>query len=239
MKATLNDLLNAKGVSEPLREAVKALIDRLEAAESDALEQARLNGMGGEREAALMAKLEAAEKERESWKGLAQQFGNELDTVRVELETERMRLVACGVVALANTPDSAKQAREMRPEYWSASCGDVARMVDENIKLRAKVEAMEKQEPVAWAATDETCRIVEALSFNQSRRFDTPLYALPGAQPAPSVPDIARRMAELNRKLREPDWHFESIREMQRELCALEEAALAAAPEAKSHDQIG
>ena len=37
------------------------LLDRLEAAESDALEQARLNGMGASREAALMAKLEAAE----------------------------------------------------------------------------------------------------------------------------------------------------------------------------------
>lgn len=36
MKATLNDLLNAKGVNEPLREAVKTLIDRLEAAESSA-----------------------------------------------------------------------------------------------------------------------------------------------------------------------------------------------------------
>ena len=66
MKYTLNDLLNAKGVSEPLQRAVKALIDRLEEAESEALEQARLNGMGGERELALMAKLEAAEKERDA-----------------------------------------------------------------------------------------------------------------------------------------------------------------------------
>ena len=39
------------------------LLDRLERAEFKCLEQARLNGMGGEREAALMAKLEAAEKE--------------------------------------------------------------------------------------------------------------------------------------------------------------------------------
>lgn len=66
MKATLNDLLNAKGVNEPLREAVKTLIDRLEAAKSEAIEQARLNGMGAERELALMAKLEAAEKERDA-----------------------------------------------------------------------------------------------------------------------------------------------------------------------------
>ena len=53
---------------------------------------------------------------------------------------------------------------------------------------KAVLDVLEKQEPVAWAATDETCRIVEALGFNQSRRFDTPLYLLPGAQPAPSVP---------------------------------------------------
>ena len=42
---------------------ITEILDRLEAAESDALEQARLNGMGASREAALMAKLEAAEKD--------------------------------------------------------------------------------------------------------------------------------------------------------------------------------
>lgn len=161
--------------------AVSELLDRLEAAESDGLEQARLNGMGSEREAALIAKLEAAEKERESWKGLAQQFGNELDTVRVELETERMRLVACGVVALANTPDSAKQAREMRPEYWSASCGDVARMVDENIKLRAKVKAMEQQEPVGKFIQHPSNGIWEQDGYGDNPDA-RPLYTLPGAK---------------------------------------------------------
>ncbi len=145
---------------------INSLLDRLEAAESDALEQARLNGMGASREAALMAKLEAAEKEvahikevefprkaravAVGWETKCARLEQERDNLRAELETERMRLAACGVVALANTPDSAKQAREMRPEYWSASCSDVARMVDENIKLRAKIEAMERQEPVAW-----------------------------------------------------------------------------------------
>ena len=44
---------------------VHALLDRLEAAESECLEEARLNGVGSEREAALMAKLEAAEKARD------------------------------------------------------------------------------------------------------------------------------------------------------------------------------
>ena len=36
-------------------------------------------------------------------------------------------------------------------------------------------------------------------------------------------------MAALMKKLREPDWCLESIREMQRELRMLEEAALGAA----------
>ena len=48
-------------IGEAIEVAI-AMIDRLEGAESDALEQARLNGMGASREAALMAKLEAAEK---------------------------------------------------------------------------------------------------------------------------------------------------------------------------------
>lgn len=56
-------------------------------------------------------------------------------------------------------------------------------------ELRAKVAEMEKQEPVAWAATDETKTVVEALGMNQSRRFDSPLFLAAGAMPAPSVPD--------------------------------------------------
>ena len=43
--------------------AILALLDRLEAAETEVLEQARLLGIGGEKELALMAKLEAAEKD--------------------------------------------------------------------------------------------------------------------------------------------------------------------------------
>ena len=55
-----------------------------------------------------------------------------------ELERERMRLAACGVVA----PESAAQAREMRDEYRSASCDDVARRVDDCMTLRAERDAL-------------------------------------------------------------------------------------------------
>lgn len=57
---------NAAFIAAANPAAISELLDCLEAAESDGLEQARLNGMGGEREAALLAKLEAAEKERDA-----------------------------------------------------------------------------------------------------------------------------------------------------------------------------
>lgn len=48
--------------------AILELLARLESAESEVTEQARLNGVGAERELALMAKLEAAEKECDALK---------------------------------------------------------------------------------------------------------------------------------------------------------------------------
>ena len=65
---------------------VHALIDRLEAAESECLEQARLNGMGGEREAALMAKLEAAERERDWHAERCEDAMNECAALRAKIE---------------------------------------------------------------------------------------------------------------------------------------------------------
>ena len=55
----------------------------------------------------------------------------EVDALRADLERERMRLAACGVVALSDTPESAARERNMHPDYRSASCDDVARRVDE------------------------------------------------------------------------------------------------------------
>jgi hypothetical protein len=59
-----------------------------------------------------------------------------------ELETERMRLAACGAVALANTPDSAKDARKMQEEYRSASLDDVIRAVDSEMGLRRECDEL-------------------------------------------------------------------------------------------------
>lgn len=73
------------------------------------------------------------------------------------LEKERMRLAACGVVAMANTKDSAIKARDMLPDYESASCHDVAAAVDREMALRDQVESLQRQlaergpqVPVGW-----------------------------------------------------------------------------------------
>ena len=52
----LNKLDNSQMVLSP--RVFGELLDRLEEAESEAIEQARLNGMGAERELALMAKID-------------------------------------------------------------------------------------------------------------------------------------------------------------------------------------
>ena len=67
---------------------------------------------------------------------------DEIESLRQQFETERMRLVACGVVALANTPESAKQAREMPQDYWSASLNDVIRAVDAEMELHKQLSTI-------------------------------------------------------------------------------------------------
>lgn len=68
---------------------------------------------------------------------------DEIDSLREELERERLRLAACGVVALANTPEAAEQARACDAAYRSASFDDVADAVDREMDLRSRVAALE------------------------------------------------------------------------------------------------
>ena len=80
----------------------------------------------------------------------------QIERLRADLEREQLRLAACGVVALANTPESAAKARQMHDDYRSASCDGVARAVDREMALRsALVAAMEvvQRERVLLART--------------------------------------------------------------------------------------
>lgn len=60
-----------------------------------------------------------------------------------ELERERMRLAVCGVVALANTRESAAHVRECNPDYWSDSAQNVALAVDREIAGRERIAELE------------------------------------------------------------------------------------------------
>jgi len=66
----------------------------------------------------------------------------EITRLRDELETERLRLAACGVVALANTRESAKQAREVHEHYLSGSLRDVESAVDREMQLREQRDSL-------------------------------------------------------------------------------------------------
>ena len=72
-----------QGVSPAM---INELLDRLEEAEADALEQARLNGMGASRESALMAKLEAAEKSDAESIAMYRKARDERDALRARIE---------------------------------------------------------------------------------------------------------------------------------------------------------
>ena len=53
------------------------------------------------------------------------------------------------------------------------------RLIGDNSKARLILQTLKPSNAVAWAATSEE-GLVEALGFNHSNRFDTPLYAING-----------------------------------------------------------
>lgn len=77
--------------------------------------------------------------DRRSWFDLERENA----TLRKELEIERLRVAACGVVATSDAPNSA-----VRQEYMTEACEHVVRRVDECIQLRASlaeyVEALDR-----------------------------------------------------------------------------------------------
>jgi len=66
----------------------------------------------------------------------------EVERLREALEVEGLRLAACDVVAMADTPESAGRARQMQSDFRSAALSSVERRVDEVIALRAENERL-------------------------------------------------------------------------------------------------
>ena len=88
----LRPAVEAAGLNAISMQEVLELLDRLEEAESDALEQSRLLGMGASREAALMARLEAAEKSDAESIAMYRKARDERDALRAKIaEMERQK----------------------------------------------------------------------------------------------------------------------------------------------------
>ena len=164
--------------------AILELLDRLEAAESECLEQARLNGMGSEREAALMAKLEAAEKSDAESLTMYRKARDERDALRVELNEIRYgTAVAHDTIKALN---ARIEAAEKERDWHAERCEDA---MNECAALRAKIEEMEKQEPVRHEFQG---RDGAWYPFINQRHYENTvadgtwpiraLYALPGAK---------------------------------------------------------
>lgn len=76
--------------------------------------------------------------------------------IGTEVDTLRMQLAACGVVAMCNTPESAAKHRlSADSQYRCASYNDVEKLVDREMALRAKVAELSK--PERETSLDERC----------------------------------------------------------------------------------
>ena len=62
----------------------------------------------------------------------------EVERLKADLEQTRVQLACCGVAAMQNTEESKANRVERGAYGWSASYGDVCRMVDREIEMRAE-----------------------------------------------------------------------------------------------------
>ena len=105
-----------------------------------------------------------------------------IDTKELRLLAEEFKSAGAPMIIQVSQINELLDRLEAAEKSDAESIAMYRKARDERDALRAKIEAMEKQEPVAWCATDETGAVVEALGMNQSRRFDTALYLAPGAK---------------------------------------------------------
>jgi hypothetical protein len=66
----------------------------------------------------------------------------EVERLTAELETERMRLVACSTASIQNTETSRAARIEQENPYWSVPYGDVCRAIDREMEHRAEAKRL-------------------------------------------------------------------------------------------------
>ena len=115
---------DAKFIAAANPAAINELLDRLEEAESDCVEQALLLGMGSEREAALMAKLEAAEKERNALHARIKEMERQEPVGSVELDEIKIALHRALELGKRETWTGAKKYRSREDQREEQQCWD-------------------------------------------------------------------------------------------------------------------
>ena len=143
---------------------VGELLDRVEEAESDALEQTRLSGMGASRGAALLAELAAAEKERDALRALV--------VMRFDHDYPPQFTQGHNLHEL-DEPVTAEHCR------WFVA--EIERLRTDLGALRSKIEAMESQEPVGKFIQCPSHGMWEQDGYSDNPDAK-PLYLAPGAQ---------------------------------------------------------
>ncbi len=83
-----------------------------------------------------------------------------------ELEIERMRHAACGVIAMSNTRKSLDNNKQMKPEYMSASVQDCIDAAEREIKLLEALEEAKKMETIA--------KLFAKCMFYENWKIETP-----------------------------------------------------------------
>lgn len=86
----------------------------------------------------------------------------------------RMQLVACGVIALSNTRDSAKVQRIMKPEYMSASASDVIDAVDKQMDYREALDQLEHR----FNDVKTALKVEQSLNNKSEGEVKKPLYVV-------------------------------------------------------------
>jgi len=144
----------------------------------------------------------------------------ERDELRAELERERMRLAACGVIAMCDTPESAARARDMHPEYFSASCGDVIRRVDECMRLRKENEDLRaKLAELTTAHSELLCNYLSACERKDSA--EAMLAAAPSAPGMVTREELARADEKIEAQRDSLREHMAMVRERDTEITTL------------------
>ena len=166
-EASINFEGNAKFIAAANPAAISELLDRLDRVEKTNRDWLRANSPGGW--------IDDLRMERNDLRAAVRHEADCIEAAMAEINSLRARIETAENDA-AHQKALAESALRVA-EGWERKCGE----------LRARIEQMEKQKPVASVWRCDNNHIHG--SCEQTLPMGAKLYALPGAQPAPIIPE--------------------------------------------------